>query len=315
MDGHSHALPRPFMVIATQNPVEHHGTYPLPESQLDRFLMRLRIGYPDAASERQIVRNSAARLARPPAALRAGGRRRSAAAGSRAAGDRGRGAGGLHARHRGADAHARIAGAGREPARIAGAVPRGAGAWPWLEGRDYAIPDDVKRLAVAGLRAPRGDRYAHRCWCRAAATRASASSKKSSARWKCPCRVTSIMKTAIIGLPMTGKTSLFTILTGVQQEMPHGRHRRAHRRRQGPRPAPGSSGRAVRTAQGDPRHGGIRGYAADLEGKPARPGLHGQPARSRRLRPRAAPVSKTKPSRTKRARSIRCATWKTWRPS
>src|SRR5690349_17083215 len=58
IDGHSHSLPRPFMVIATQNPVEHHGTYPLPESQLDRFLMRLRIGYPDAASERQIVRQT-----------------------------------------------------------------------------------------------------------------------------------------------------------------------------------------------------------------------------------------------------------------
>src|SRR5713101_8426606 len=58
-DGRSHALPTPFMVIATQNPVEHHGTYPLPESQLDRFLMRLRIGYPDAASERDIVRNFA----------------------------------------------------------------------------------------------------------------------------------------------------------------------------------------------------------------------------------------------------------------
>src|SRR5579884_4164568 len=57
IDGHSHALPRPFMVIATQNPVEHHGTYPLPESQLDRFLMRLRIGYPDIAYEREIVRN------------------------------------------------------------------------------------------------------------------------------------------------------------------------------------------------------------------------------------------------------------------
>jgi MoxR-like ATPase len=58
IDGHSHSLPRPFMVIATQNPVEHHGTYPLPESQLDRFLMRLRIGYPDAASEREILRSS-----------------------------------------------------------------------------------------------------------------------------------------------------------------------------------------------------------------------------------------------------------------
>src|SRR5450755_309274 len=57
IDGRSHFLPRPFMVIATQNPVEHHGTYPLPESQLDRFLMRLRIGYPDSASEREILRN------------------------------------------------------------------------------------------------------------------------------------------------------------------------------------------------------------------------------------------------------------------
>jgi MoxR-like ATPase len=47
VDNHTHTLPRPFMVVATQNPVEHHGTYPLPESQLDRFLMRIRMGYPD----------------------------------------------------------------------------------------------------------------------------------------------------------------------------------------------------------------------------------------------------------------------------
>jgi MoxR-like ATPase len=58
IDGHSYALADPFLVVATQNPVEHHGTYPLPESQLDRFLMRLRIGYPDQASEREILRNS-----------------------------------------------------------------------------------------------------------------------------------------------------------------------------------------------------------------------------------------------------------------
>src|SRR5947209_15317465 len=57
IDGRSHPLPHPFMVIATQNPVEHHGTYPLPESQLDRFLMRLRIGYPEPESEREILRN------------------------------------------------------------------------------------------------------------------------------------------------------------------------------------------------------------------------------------------------------------------
>src|SRR5258707_335040 len=65
IDGRSHPLPRPFMVIATQNPVEHHGTYPLPESQLDRFLMRLRIGYPDAVSEREILRNSVGDIATP----------------------------------------------------------------------------------------------------------------------------------------------------------------------------------------------------------------------------------------------------------
>ena len=48
VDGHPHPLPNPFLVIATQNPVEHHGTYPLPESQLDRFLIRARMGYPEA---------------------------------------------------------------------------------------------------------------------------------------------------------------------------------------------------------------------------------------------------------------------------
>src|SRR5213596_3861142 len=59
VDAHSYSLPQPFLVIATQNPVEHHGTYPLPESQLDRFLMRVRMGYPDAQAERQILRSEA----------------------------------------------------------------------------------------------------------------------------------------------------------------------------------------------------------------------------------------------------------------
>lgn len=49
-------LPNPFLVIATQNPVEHVGTYPLPESQLDRFMMKLSIGYPDTSSEREVLR-------------------------------------------------------------------------------------------------------------------------------------------------------------------------------------------------------------------------------------------------------------------
>ncbi len=59
VDNRTCALPRPFMVVATQNPIEHHGTYPLPESQLDRFLLRLRIGYPKAESEKEILRNFA----------------------------------------------------------------------------------------------------------------------------------------------------------------------------------------------------------------------------------------------------------------
>jgi MoxR-like ATPase len=56
-DGVTHSLPAPFIVLATQNPIEHHGTYPLPESQLDRFMLRLRIGYPSPEDERQILRD------------------------------------------------------------------------------------------------------------------------------------------------------------------------------------------------------------------------------------------------------------------
>ena len=56
-EGLSRPLPLPFMVIATQNPTEHHGTYPLPESQLDRFMLRLHIGYPNPTDERQILRD------------------------------------------------------------------------------------------------------------------------------------------------------------------------------------------------------------------------------------------------------------------
>jgi len=59
VDVRSYPLPQPFLVIATQNPVEHHGTYPLPESQLDRFLMRVRMGYPAGDAEREILRSSA----------------------------------------------------------------------------------------------------------------------------------------------------------------------------------------------------------------------------------------------------------------
>src|SRR5205085_3507387 len=59
IDSYSYPLPQPFLVIATQHPIEHHGTYPLPESQLDRFLMRVRMGYPDGNAEREILRSDA----------------------------------------------------------------------------------------------------------------------------------------------------------------------------------------------------------------------------------------------------------------
>jgi MoxR-like ATPase len=59
LDDRTFVLPSPFLVMATQNPLEHHGTYPLPESQLDRFLMRLTIGYPGAEAERRILLESA----------------------------------------------------------------------------------------------------------------------------------------------------------------------------------------------------------------------------------------------------------------
>jgi MoxR-like ATPase len=146
LDGRSHSLPRPFMVIATQNPVEHHGTYPLPESQLDRFLMRLRVGYPDAASERQILRNS-----EPSAAP--------AQVGALVAEDVVRLQDAVHAvtvEDALVDYVLAIVERTRSHESLAlGVSPRGSQALyravqalAVVEGRDYAVPDDVKRLAV-----------------------------------------------------------------------------------------------------------------------------------------------------------------------
>ena len=146
IDGLSHALPRPFMVIATQNPVEHHGTYPLPESQLDRFLMRLRIGYPDAASERLIVRNSERELPQ-------------AAASGLVADDVLQLQDAVHritVEEALVDYMIAIVEKTRNHESLAlGVSPRGSQALfravqalALLEGREYAIPDDVKRLAV-----------------------------------------------------------------------------------------------------------------------------------------------------------------------
>ena len=57
VEGVTHPLRAPFMVVATQNPIEHHGTYPLPESQVDRFMLRLRIGYPAFEVEKEVLRD------------------------------------------------------------------------------------------------------------------------------------------------------------------------------------------------------------------------------------------------------------------
>ena len=126
VDGYSHLLPNPFLVVATQNPVEHHGTYPLPESQLDRFLIRARMGYPEAGSEREILRGNAgaARLDELSPVLSAPEVSRCR---RKFAGQRGGFADRVFAGHRGAHPHARAAVAGSFAARLADALSRGAG--------------------------------------------------------------------------------------------------------------------------------------------------------------------------------------------
>src|SRR5688572_32737544 len=59
LGGETHALPKPFLVLATQNPIEQEGTYPLPEAQADRFMLKIRVGYPTKEEEREILRRSA----------------------------------------------------------------------------------------------------------------------------------------------------------------------------------------------------------------------------------------------------------------
>lgn len=143
IDGRSYPLAEPFMVIATQNPAEHHGTYPLPESQLDRFLMRLRIGYPDALSEREILRDVARGVAATRPVL---------------TGDEVVELQNLALKVRVEDALVdymlAIVAKTREHESLAlGVSPRGAQALyratqalAMVEGREFAIPDDVKRL-------------------------------------------------------------------------------------------------------------------------------------------------------------------------
>jgi MoxR-like ATPase len=146
IDGRSYPLSEPFLVIATQNPVEHHGTYPLPESQLDRFLMRLRMGYPDLNSEREILRNKIRASDEPIRPALTGSDVRAIQAQVQQ----------VRVDEALVDYMLAIVEKTRNHESLAlGVSPRGAQALfratqalALIEGRDYAIPDDVKRLVV-----------------------------------------------------------------------------------------------------------------------------------------------------------------------
>jgi MoxR-like ATPase len=156
VDGTPRPLPEPFLVAATQNPVEYEGTYPLPEAQLDRFLLKLTVPLPSREDEINVLarhadgfnpRDLEAAGVRPvagPAELEAA---RAAVAKTSVSADI-------------AAYVVDICRATREsPSLTLGASPRGATAllstaraWAWLTGRDYVIPDDVKALALPTLR-------------------------------------------------------------------------------------------------------------------------------------------------------------------
>ncbi|HET9138408.1 MoxR family ATPase [Actinophytocola sp.] len=156
VDGRPRMLPDPFVVIATQNPVEYEGTYPLPEAQLDRFLFKLTMPLPSRADEVGVLERHAAGF--DPRDLAAAGLRAVAGVAELDAG---------RAAVRAVTLDPQVIGyvvdlcrATRSaPAVRLGVSPRGATAlmtaaraWAWLSGRDYVTPDDVKTLARPALR-------------------------------------------------------------------------------------------------------------------------------------------------------------------
>ena len=156
VDGHPHPLPVPFLVAATQNPVEYEGTYPLPEAQLDRFMLKLTVTLPERADEIAILDRHAAGF--DPRNLAAAGIRRVAGptdlAEARDATRR------VHLSAEVTGYIVDICRATRlSPSVRLGVSPRGATAllatsraWAFLSGRDYVTPDDVKALAGPSLR-------------------------------------------------------------------------------------------------------------------------------------------------------------------
>ena len=148
IDGVTYRMARPFLVIATQNPVEHSGTFPLPESQMDRFMMRARVGYPDIDSERDILRSGSQKILienLTPVVT---------------AGDvsdiQDRIEGGIVTSEKILDYILAITAATRgHPMIEAGISTRGAMVLlrvakcvAWMRGRDYVVPEDVKIFAL-----------------------------------------------------------------------------------------------------------------------------------------------------------------------
>ncbi|MEU1656508.1 MoxR family ATPase [Streptomyces griseofuscus] len=156
VDGTPRPLPEPFLVAATQNPVEYEGTYPLPEAQLDRFLLKLTIPLPSRENEIDVLTRHASGF--DPRDLRAAGIRPVAGPADL---DAARAAVAATTVSSEITAYVvDICRATREsPSLTMGVSPRGATAllstaraWAWLTGRDYVIPDDVKALALPTLR-------------------------------------------------------------------------------------------------------------------------------------------------------------------
>jgi MoxR-like ATPase len=156
VEGLTHPLPEPFFVVATQNPVEYEGTYPLPEAQLDRFLFKLNVTYPDQASEIDVLRRHNAGL--DPHDLDASGVRRVAGPADLEAASKAAGAVTVADELLGY-VQALAAETRRSPSLALGASTRGAAmlllaakAWAYLAGRAYLAPDDVKVLVKPAWR-------------------------------------------------------------------------------------------------------------------------------------------------------------------
>ncbi|WP_089610964.1 AAA family ATPase [Dehalobacterium formicoaceticum] len=150
VDGKTYKVPQPFMVLATQNPVEYLGTYPLPEAQLDRFFMKLSLGYPLPAEESKIL--TTLQLENPIESLKS-------VAGSSEIASVQQEVINIHVDQSLKDYIVAIVGQTRNhPDLVLGSSPRGsislfkaAQAWAYYNNRNYVIPDDIKRMAVPVL--------------------------------------------------------------------------------------------------------------------------------------------------------------------